>query len=140
MSITVLTPEDWHMVQPREGRRHLSMIIHRESPFLRLLQAEPNSYTQPHSHSEPEVMIVLKGRLIFNGQWCEPGTVVYVPPNEDYWFSTGGERCLVALMRPKDEGINRHAVEAIAGERYGSAPLAIIAPEETLRALPAPSR
>jgi hypothetical protein len=61
-------------------------------------------------------MIVLKGRMIFNGQWCEQGTVVYVPANEDYWFSTGAERCVVAIMRPKDKGMHQRASEAFAAE------------------------
>lgn len=116
MPITVLTPDEWNMTPPVERGRHLGMTVHTENPFVRLLEAEPNSYTAPHSHNEPEIMIVLEGRLIFNGKWCGPGTIVYVPADEDYWHSTGAERCVVALMRPNGRGKIRYAEEAAAAE------------------------
>lgn len=117
MPITVITPDDWHMVPPTGGRgRHLNMMVNIENPSLRLLESAPNTYTAPHSHSEPEVIVLLHGQLIFNGQWCGQGTVVYVPANEDYWFSTGAERCIVAIMRPKEKGMHQRAAEAVAAE------------------------
>jgi quercetin dioxygenase-like cupin family protein len=117
MPITVLTPDDWQMAPPGSGGvRHLSMMMNAANPSLRVLQSVPNCYTPPHSHSEPEVIVLLKGRLIFNGKWCEQGTVVYVPANEDYWFSTGAESCVFAIMRPKDQGKHQRAMEAVASE------------------------
>lgn len=116
MSITVVTPADWNMTPPVERGRHLGMTIQTEDPFLRLLEAEPNSYTAPHSHNEPEIIVVLEGRLLFNGRWCEQGSVVHVPAGEDYWHSTGAERCIIALMRPKGRGQIRYAAEAVAAE------------------------
>jgi cupin superfamily acireductone dioxygenase involved in methionine salvage len=114
MPISVVTPEDWQLSPPVGHRKHPSMMINPQGPHLRILDSEPHFYTGPHSHSEPEVMIVLKGRMIFNGQWVGPGTVVYVPANEDYWHTAGPEGCVVALMRPRDGGIGKHAAVGAA--------------------------
>jgi quercetin dioxygenase-like cupin family protein len=111
MPIKIVTPEDWDMKPPIGTRRHRSMGVTDENPYLRVMETEPHFYTGPHSHSEPEVMVVLKGRMIFNGQWVGVGTVVYVPANEDYWFTGGAEGCMVALMRPRDNGKTRHTPE-----------------------------
>jgi quercetin dioxygenase-like cupin family protein len=115
MAISVVTPDDWQMQPPSKGRgRHLSMMISAENPSLRLLESAPNCFTPPHSHSEPEVIVVLAGRMMFNGQWCGQGTIVHVPADEDYWFTTGAEHCVVAIMRPKDRGEHHRAAQADA--------------------------
>jgi quercetin dioxygenase-like cupin family protein len=114
MAIVVVKPDDWQM-EPCE-RRHPGMQIKDSYPFTRLLLSEPNCYTPPHSHSEPELIIVLSGRLLFNGQWCETGTVVYVPANEDYWHSTGTGSCVMALVRPNDRGKIRHTESGAAAQ------------------------
>lgn len=117
MPISVLTPDDWHMTPPDGGRgRHSGVTLQNENPYIRVLEEKPNLYTAPHSHSEAEVIVVLEGQLLFNGQWCGPGTIVSVPANEDYWHSTGAERCVIALIRSKDRGKIRFAAEAAAAE------------------------
>jgi mannose-6-phosphate isomerase-like protein (cupin superfamily) len=116
MSIAIIAPEDWRMAPPGERGTHANMKIAKENPYLCLLEEKPNSYNKTHSHSEPEVFIVLEGRMIFNGRWCEKGTVIFVPANEDYWYATGSEHCVISLMRPKDRGQKRNAVEAVAAE------------------------
>ncbi len=121
MAISIVTKEDWNLVPPEErgagsGAKLLGMSILRENPCLFLLEEPPNYYTSAHSHSEPEVIVVLEGRMIFNGKWVEQGSVVHVPANEDYWHATGAERCVVALMRPASRGKIRMADEAEAFE------------------------
>lgn len=111
MAITIVTPADWTMTAPGDHRTHLGMSISEGTPYVRLLVCEPHSYTAPHSHSEPEIMVVLQGRMMFNGRWCETGSVAHVPANEDYWHTTGAEGCVVALMRPIHRGKIRKAVE-----------------------------
>ncbi len=116
MPVKILKPGDWDLTPPVDRGRHAGMTLHAEDPFIRVLEAEPESYMASHSHNEPEIMVVLEGRLMFNGEWCEQGSVVYVPADEDYWHSTGSERCIVALMRPKGRGKIRYATEAVAAE------------------------
>ena len=116
MTITVVTPADWQISAPEVAGRHSGMTINRENPFFRLLEIEPDSYMGPHSHSEPEIILVLEGRMFFNGMWCGQGSVVYVPANEDYWHTTGEERCVVGLIRPQTSGVIHRAEEiAVAG-------------------------
>lgn len=121
MPATILTREDWHMVSPTERgasgtARLFGMLVHKESPHLTLLEEPPNFYTPTHSHNQPEIMVVLEGRMMLNGKWCEPGTVIYIPADEDYWHATGPERCVVALMRPTERGKTRKVAEAAAAE------------------------
>ena len=52
--------------------------------------------------------------MMFNGHWVGTGTVVHVPANEDYWHSTGAEKCVIALMRPRGRGQISNVQEAQA--------------------------
>lgn len=118
MAIKVITPDDWKMVPPAErgapaAAKMLGMLINPEDPALYLLEEPPHFYTSTHSHSEPEVIIVLQGRMMFNGRWVGSGSVVHIPANEDYWHSTGAEKCVIALMRPRGRGQIKHTPEEI---------------------------
>jgi hypothetical protein len=115
MAIKVLTPDDWTITAPVVAGRHAGMTISAENPFFRLLEIEPHSYMAPHSHSEPEIIVVLEGRMFFNGVWCPQGSVVFAPANEDYWHSTGHERCVVGLIRPRTSGRISYADERVPG-------------------------
>ncbi len=114
MAISIVNPSDWDITAPVVAGRHAGMTIHDQHPFFRLLEIEPDSYIAPHSHSEAEIVVVLEGRMIFNGVWCEMGAVVHVPANEDYWHATGDERCVVGLIRPATSGKIRYAEEVAA--------------------------
>jgi quercetin dioxygenase-like cupin family protein len=94
----------------------MGMTMNEADPFARVLEVAPNLYTATHSHNEPEIFVVLDGRILFNGQWCERGTVAYIPADEDYWHSTGAERCVMLLMRPRGRGMIRYAEEGRAPE------------------------
>ena len=50
--------------------------------------------------------------MLFIGRWCEVGSVIYVPANEEYWYSTGEEACRIALVRPNGRGTFTHGIEA----------------------------
>ena len=113
MTITVVTPDEWDLTPPVSGRgRLLGMTLQEQGPFIRILEEESNFYNSPHSHNEFEIFVVLAGRLLFNGRWVGPGTVITVPANEDYWHSTGDDHCVVVLIRSNDRGKIRRAVEA----------------------------
>ena len=91
-----------------------SMPLHEGKPYITVIESPPNTYAQVHSHSEDEVMVVVKGRMLFIGRWCEVGSVIYVPANEEYWYSTGEEACRIALMRVNGRGTFKHGLEAMA--------------------------
>ena len=104
MASSIVNKEDWKLVPPEErgaggGAKLLGMSILRENPCLFLLEEPPHYYTSAHSHSEPEVIVVLEGRMMFNGAWVEQGAVVHV-----------------ALMRPASRGKIRLAEEAEAAQ------------------------
>ena len=91
------------------------MHVHEGAPYITFLESGANHYAQTHSHSEDEVMVVVKGRMLFNGRWCDVGSVIFVPANEEYWYSTADEPCRVALIRPKGRGTFQNGLEAVAG-------------------------
>jgi len=133
----IVTPDD---VQLRPGtlgyvKGLTVMHVNEGAPYITFLESPPNHHAQVHSHSEDEVMVVVKGRMIFNGRWCETGTLIYVPANEEYWYATGDEACRVALMRPKGRGTFRDGLEAIASAPHqpSQAAPSETAPSETAR-------
>src|ERR1700733_5704010 len=108
--IQITTPEEWTFRSGESwaARRASSvgwdrdlpgmpqtMLLHSSQPYIDLLEEPPHHYSAPHCHTEPEVMVVLRGRFIFNGRWCETGSLIFVPANEEYWHATGQEACLV---------------------------------------------
>src|SRR5712671_4603802 len=121
MPVTFLKPENWKMVPPaeRNGRstsKLHGMRVNDENPYMVLLEEPPNTYTPVHRHSEPEIMVVLAGRITFNGELCEQGAVIFVTANEEYWHSTGSERCVLGLIRPSVKGDIKYTKETIVGE------------------------
>lgn len=119
MTATVIVTPD--QIQMRPGTRgyvkDLTVMHVREgAPYITFIESAPNHYAQVHSHSEDEVMVVVKGRMFFNGRWCEVGSLIFVPANEEYWYSTGDEACRVALIRPKGRGTFQDGKEDVAGD------------------------
>jgi quercetin dioxygenase-like cupin family protein len=90
------------------------MLLHGASPYVDLLEEPANHYSPVHYHTELEVMVVLRGRMMLNGEWCEPGTVIIVPANEEYWHATHDEACLVAVIRPIQRGLLVHGTDTRA--------------------------
>jgi len=119
--IVVVTPDQIHL-QPGSGANVKGlnvMHINEGKPYITVIESPPNTYAQVHSHSEDEVMVVVKGRMLFIGRWCEVGSVIYVPKNEEYWYSTGEEACRIALMRVNGRGTFKHGLEATAAGSAG---------------------
>jgi len=114
----VITPDQ---VELRPGTRGYVkdltvMHVREDAPYITFIESAPNHYAQVHSHSEDEVMVVVKGRMFFNGRWCEVGSLIFVPAQEEYWYSTGDEACRVALIRPKGRGTFQNGREDMAGD------------------------
>jgi mannose-6-phosphate isomerase-like protein (cupin superfamily) len=119
--IVVVTPDQIHL-RPGTGANVKGLnVFHiwEGSPYINVIESPPNTYAQVHSHSEDEVMVVVKGRMLFIGRWCEVGSVVFVPKNEEYWYSTGEEACRIALVRINGKGTFRHGLEALAAGSAG---------------------
>jgi quercetin dioxygenase-like cupin family protein len=91
-----------------------TMLLKGSQPYVDLLEEPPNHYSAPHYHTETEVLIVLRGKMFFNGQWCDVGSVIIVPANEEYWHSTDDVGCLVAVIRPAERGLLVHGADARA--------------------------
>lgn len=117
MSETIVVTPDQIELRPGTGANVKGlnvMRVHDGSPYVNIIESPPNTYAQVHSHSEDEVMVVVKGRMLFIGRWCEVGSVIYVPANEEYWYSTGEEACRIALVRMNGRGTFKHGIEAQA--------------------------
>ena len=112
----IVTPDE---VTLRPGKLGLVkdltiMHVKEGAPYITFIESPANHHAQVHSHSEDEIMVVVKGRMIFNGKWCEIGSLIFVPANEEYWYSTGDEACRVALVRPNGRGTFRNGLEGAA--------------------------
>jgi mannose-6-phosphate isomerase-like protein (cupin superfamily) len=119
MAETVIVTPD--QIEMRPGTRGYIkgltvMHVNEGAPYITFLESAPNHYAQVHSHSEDEVMVVVMGRMLFNGRWCDVGSLIFVPAHEEYWYSTGDEGCRVALIRPKGRGTFENGREDIAGD------------------------
>jgi mannose-6-phosphate isomerase-like protein (cupin superfamily) len=115
---TIVTPDQIELRPGARGNIKGLMVMHvnEGAPYITFLESAPHHYAQVHSHSEDEVMVVVKGRMLFNGRWCETGSLIFVPAHEEYWYSTGEEACRVALIRPKGRGTFENGREDIAGD------------------------
>ena len=113
----IVTPDEIKLRPGTRGNVKGLMVMHVNEgvPYITVLESAPNHYAQVHSHSEDAEMVVVKGRMFFNGRWCEVGSVIYVPANEEYWYSTGDEPCRMALIRPKGRGTFQNGFEGLAG-------------------------
>ncbi len=126
MAETVIVTPDQIALRPgsRGFVKGLSVMhVNEGAPYITFIESPANHYAQVHSHSEDEIMVVVKGRMFFNGKWCEVGSLIFVPANEEYWYSTGDQPCRVALVRPNGRGTFQNGLqaEAGAGEAGGAA-------------------
>ena len=116
----IVTPDQVHLEPGKRGNIKGLTVMHvnEGAPYITFLESPPNHHAQVHSHNDDEVMVVVKGRMMFNGRWCELGTLIFVPANEEYWYATGDQGCRVALMRPKGRGTFQHGLEAMAAAAH----------------------
>jgi mannose-6-phosphate isomerase-like protein (cupin superfamily) len=121
MAGILIVRDDQIELRPGKGEGPIkglhSMRVMTGAPHITYLSSPPNHYAVVHSHTEAEIMVVIKGRMLFNGQWRDVGSLIYVPANEEYWYSTVEERCLVSLIRPNGQGEIRAGKEALARGR-----------------------
>lgn len=107
MAGTMIVTEQDIKLAPGKGRIQglESMRVMTGSPHVTYLNSKAHHYAPVHSHTEAELMVVISGRMIFNGVWCGVGSVIFVPANEEYWYATADEGCMVTLIRPLAPGV-----------------------------------
>jgi len=124
MAKTMIVTEKQIALSPSAGKVGglESMHLMPSFPYIVYLDSKAHHYARVHSHSEPEIMVVVTGRMIFNGVWCGVGSVIHVPANEEYWYATGDDPCMVVLARFGNRGVITLAREepAFACERADS--------------------
>jgi quercetin dioxygenase-like cupin family protein len=70
-------------------------------PYVHLSQVPAGHYIDTHSHSEPEVTIILSGSARLGDVVCEAGSVVVIPADEKYSLEAGDEPLTFAVIRPR---------------------------------------
>lgn len=113
MAATVTTPDNWVMTAATNAQfKGLSgMLISKAHPYITLIKDPPHHFTLVHSHEEPETMFILEGRIMLNGHWAGPGTIIEIDANHEYWHTTGAEGCVIALVRPRIKGANNPGLQ-----------------------------
>jgi mannose-6-phosphate isomerase-like protein (cupin superfamily) len=120
---TIVTPDEWEL-RTAEFRGKgdpntnidiaqipRAMLINGVGPYAALTEEPANHFTRVHHHTEAEVIVVVSGRMILNGEWCTPGTVVHVPAGEEYWHATLDEACVMVIIRPDERGVSIHGLD-----------------------------
>jgi len=97
---TTRAPED-------EAQRSRRQIINDDYPYVFLASSPANGIVKAHSHSEPEVMVVLEGSVKINEEHCGPGTVAVIPAEETYGLSVGDEELVYLIARPRNARLQR---------------------------------
>ena len=77
-------------------------VLAETAPYVHVTEVSAGYVIHPHSHSETEVTIVLKGTARVGDTVCGPGTILIVPANEEYTLLAGDDEPLVfAVVRPR---------------------------------------
>jgi hypothetical protein len=118
---TIVTPDEWELRTaefPGKGDPNIdvsqvprAMLINGVAPYAALTEEPANHFTRVHHHTESEVIVVVSGRMILNGEWCPPGTIIHVPAGEEYWHATLDEACVMMIIRPNERGVSIHGVD-----------------------------
>jgi len=107
MPVTIVTPSDRELkpvgeTSEDDNERIKLGVIADGEPYVHIAEVPAGHVIAPHSHSQPEVTIVLSGTMTVGGRSCGPGTVVVVPGDEEYGVVAGSEEPLVfAVIRPR---------------------------------------
>jgi quercetin dioxygenase-like cupin family protein len=70
-------------------------------PYVHVTEVPAGHYIDAHSHSEPEVTIILSGRATVGDTVCEAGSVVVIPADEVYSLEAGDEPLTFVVVRPR---------------------------------------
>jgi len=99
LNLEVLGPE---AVKGGSGETIRLQVLSETAPYVHVTEVSPGYVIHPHSHSETEVTIVLRGSARLGNTVCGPGTVLIVPANEEYSLVAGADEPLAfAVVRPR---------------------------------------
>ncbi|MEE8314345.1 MAG: hypothetical protein V3R91_08490 [Myxococcota bacterium] len=107
---TIIRPEDRKLEplgQDTTGRnadgdwiKH--WVICEGSPYLHMTQVSPGFVIHPHSHSEPEVTLILSGTVALGDEQIGAGSLILIDADEEYSLVAGeDEPLLFVVFRPK---------------------------------------
>ena len=100
MPVTIVTPSDRNLQARGESAIKLEVLA--DEPYVHIAEVPAGHVIDPHSHSEPEVTVVLSGTMTVGDKVCGPGSVVVVPSDEEYGVVAGSDEPLVfAVVRPR---------------------------------------
>lgn len=101
---TVIRPQD-RRLEPlaQAGDSGLLMqYLSSDDPYVHMTQVPPGFEIPPHSHSQPEVTVILSGAARLGDRLCEAGTVLVIPADEEYALTaTGDEPLTFLVVRPR---------------------------------------
>jgi hypothetical protein len=83
-------------------------IVSTDNPYVHIAQTAANNTIPRHSHSTPEVMVVLSGRVNVGGTECEAGSVLLIPANEEYALEVGDDDLTFLVVRPTVASFQDH--------------------------------
>jgi quercetin dioxygenase-like cupin family protein len=116
MPAKVIRPADRHLesIHPNEPAHPNAsvrkQVLSAADPYAHLIEVPPGHAVLSHSHSEPEVTVVLSGSLVIDGTACASGSVLVVPADERYAFCAGPDEPLTFLvLRPRPSTNDLHA-------------------------------
>lgn len=106
--VLVVRPEDRdlrsiHPDDPSHPRHEVrKQLLSEDEPYVHLIEVPAGHELPEHSHSEPEVTVVLSGSLVFGDTECPAGTVLLVPADAAYGLRAGDDGPLTfAVVRPR---------------------------------------
>jgi quercetin dioxygenase-like cupin family protein len=77
-------------------------VLQANAPYVHISELPPGGHVPMHSHSQPEVTIVLSGNVRIGDEECGPGTVFMVPADERYALDVGiAEPLVFVVVRPQ---------------------------------------
>ncbi len=107
--LVTLTPKEiLEPISPGEVIRRQVVSGEDGGPHVQINEISPGYVIHPHSHSEPEVTIVLSGTAHLGDRVCGPGTIVLVDADEEYSIVAGPDEPLTfAVVRPRKAAYQR---------------------------------
>ena len=109
MPVTIVKPEDRDLSasDPKQSRAPTSVstntrfrVLSEDQPYVHIVQTKRNVTIPLHSHTAPEVTIVLEGNVKVGGELCPPGTVLIIPANAEYDLEIQDEDLTFVVVRP----------------------------------------
>ena len=98
----IVTPEDRKLAPHSEASDVLMQYLRDDAPYAHVSEVPPGHVSEPHSHSETEVTVILRGTAQVGDRVCGAGSVLVIEADEEYGLIAGDDEPLTFLVvRPK---------------------------------------